>query len=113
MSTTKAKKGTKSSKGKDEVAAKPEKGEKTEKADKAPKKLSALDAAAKVLEEAGSAMITGEMITVMAEKGYWKTPGGKTPAATLYSAILREITTKGKESRFEKTERGKFACRQK
>ena len=40
---------------------------------------------------------------------YWVGLGVKTPAATLYSAILREITTKGKESRFEKTERGKFA----
>jgi hypothetical protein len=105
MSTAKAKKGSKSGK-KDEAPAKPEK------ADKAPKKLSALDAAARVLEETGSAMTTGEMIAVMAEKGYWKSPGGKTPAATLYSAILREITTKGKESRFEKTERGKFACKQ-
>jgi hypothetical protein len=34
--------------------------------------------------------------------------GGATPAATLYSAILREIKAKGKESRFVKTERGKF-----
>jgi len=45
----------------------------------------------------------------MAAKGYWTSPGGKTPAATLYSAILREITTKAKESRFVKSERGKFA----
>jgi hypothetical protein len=29
--------------------------------------------------------------------------------ATLYSAILREINTKGKESRFKKTDKGKFA----
>jgi len=33
---------------------------------------------------------------------------GQTPHATLYSAILREIAKKGKESRFTKTERGKF-----
>jgi hypothetical protein len=45
----------------------------------------------------------------MAEKGYWTSPGGKTPAATLYSAILRELQTKGNDSRFKKTERGKFA----
>jgi hypothetical protein len=49
------------------------------------------------------------MIKAMAEKGYWTSLGGKTPHATLYSAILREISTKGKESRFTKTERGKFA----
>jgi hypothetical protein len=44
----------------------------------------------------------------MATKGYWKSPGGKTPQATLYSAILREIKAKGKEARFQKTERGTF-----
>jgi hypothetical protein len=72
-------------------------------------KLSCLDAAAKVLSEKRGPMTTGEMIEAMAAKKYWTSPGGKTPAATLYSAILREINTKGKESRFEKTERGKFA----
>jgi hypothetical protein len=81
---------------------------KAKKADK-PKKLSAIDAAAKVLTEAGQPMNCQEMIAAMADKGYWKSPGGQTPAATLYSAILREISKKGKESRFKKTERGKFA----
>jgi hypothetical protein len=75
------------------------------------KKLSAIDAAARVLQEAGTPMTTQEMITAMAAKGYWSSPGGLTPAATLYSAILREITTKGKAARFTKTERGKFALR--
>jgi hypothetical protein len=74
------------------------------------RKLSALDAAAKVLVEAGTAMTCQEMIEVMAARGYWTSPGGKTPAATLYSAIAREITTKGVNSRFQKTDRGKFAC---
>ena len=49
------------------------------------------------------------MVEKMSAKGYWKSPGGKTPHATLYSAILREIQKKGKESRFQKVERGKFA----
>ncbi len=40
--------------------------------------------------------------------GYWSSPGGKTPHATLYSAILREIRKKGKDARFKKTERGRF-----
>jgi hypothetical protein len=75
------------------------------------KKLSAIDAAVKVLQEAGTPMTTQEMITEMAAKGYWSSPGGLTPAATLYSAILREITTKGKAARFRKTERGRFALR--
>ncbi len=73
------------------------------------KKLSALDAAARVLGESGQAMTCKELIEAMAAKGYWTSPAGKTPHATLYAAILREITTKAKESRFTKTERGKFA----
>jgi hypothetical protein len=73
-----------------------------------PKKLSAIDAAAKVLGETGQPMRCPEMIEVMAKKRYWKSPGGKTPAATLYAAILKEITTKGKESRFVKVDRGQF-----
>jgi HB1, ASXL, restriction endonuclease HTH domain len=82
---------------------------KQEKPASKPKKLSALDAAARVLAEGGQPMNCQEMIDAMAAKGYWTTPGGKTPAATLYSAILREIAKKGMESRFTKTERGKFA----
>jgi hypothetical protein len=74
------------------------------------KKLSALDAAAKVLRETGQPMSCQELIQVMAEKGLWTSPGGKTPAATLYSGILKETQTKGKDARFKKTERGKFAA---
>lgn len=73
-----------------------------------PKKLSALDAAAKVLGEKGEAMNCKEMIEAMTAKGYWISPGGQTPHATLYSAILREISVKGNDARFKKTERGKF-----
>jgi hypothetical protein len=78
------------------------------KVDKNTSKMSALDAAAKVLGETGQAMTCQELIKVMAEKGYWKSPGGQTPHATLYSAILREIAKKGTASRFTKTDRGKF-----
>ena len=70
--------------------------------------LSCLNAAAKVLAEKGEPMNCKEMIEAMATKGYWTTPGGKTPHATLYSSIAREIRDKGKESRFKKSERGKF-----
>jgi HB1, ASXL, restriction endonuclease HTH domain len=73
------------------------------------KKLSALDAAAKVLAEKRKPMSCQELIGAMAVKGYWTSPGGKTPAATLYSAMLREITTKGDQARFTKTGRGYFA----
>jgi hypothetical protein len=64
------------------------------------KKPSALDAALRVLQEAGQPMTCPEMIDAMAAKGYWTSPGGKTPAATLYSAILRETQSKGYASRF-------------
>lgn len=75
-----------------------------------PKKMSALDAAAKVLAEAGEPMNAKQMIDAMAAKGYWSSPGGKTPHATLYAAILREIGTKKHESRFRKTTKGHFAA---
>ncbi len=76
---------------------------------KDPGKRSALDAAALVLAEAGQPMSCPELIAAMAIKGYWSSPAGKTPAATLYSALLRETTTKGEQARFIKTQRGKFA----
>ena len=107
---TKTKKAPKSetTKAKAPKAAKTPKAAKPAKAPKADGKLSAIDAAAKVLGETKDPMNTKEMIEAMAAKKYWTSPGGKTPAATLYSAILREIQTKGKEARFKKIERGKF-----
>jgi hypothetical protein len=72
------------------------------------KQLSAIDAAAKVLGEAKEPLTTKQMVGAMATKGYWSSPGGKTPHATLFSAILREINAKGKAARFKKTERGHF-----
>lgn len=72
------------------------------------KKLSALDAAARVLAEEGKPMSCLELIAMMTAKGYWASPNGRTPASTLYSAILRETTTKGSNCRFVKAERGKF-----
>jgi len=76
-----------------------------------PAKLSALEAAVRLLGESGQAMNCQEMIAAMAAKGYWTSPGGRTPSATLYTSILKELTTKGKESRFVKVERGRFALR--
>jgi hypothetical protein len=79
------------------AAAKPHKRE---------KKLSGLDAAAKVLAESKVPLNA----TTIAEKAIaagWKT-NGATPHATLYAAMIREIAAKGRESRFKKTERGLF-----
>ena len=72
-------------------------------------KLSAINAAAKVLGETKKALNCKELVKAMAAKGYWKSPGGQTPDRTLYSAILREINNKGKDARFKKADRGQFA----
>ncbi|QYK47922.1 MAG: winged helix-turn-helix domain-containing protein [Phycisphaeraceae bacterium] len=74
-----------------------------------PKRISALDAAAKVLAESDRPLRAIDMIEVMHAKGLWTSPGGKTPEATLYAAIIREITAKGTEARFRKVDRGMFA----
>ena len=80
-------------------------------AKKADGKISGLDAAAKVLAESREPMRTKEIVEQMAAKGYWSSPAGKTPQATIYSAMLREIRKKGKDARFTKTQRGRFALR--
>ena len=79
-------------------------------AKKAPQTMSALAAAAKLLSELKRPLRCGEMIEQMAAQGYWKSPGGKTPAATLHAAITREINIKGADARFKKTDRGLFAA---
>ena len=71
------------------------------------KRPSGLDAAVAVLAEAGKPMNAAEMVERMLATGLWKT-GGKTPAATIYAAIIRECAAKGDQARFRKVERGKF-----
>lgn len=83
---------------------------KTQAADK-PKRVSALDAAAEVLKAEGKPMRAKDLIEAMTAGGLWSSPNGKTPEATLYAAMIREIATKGSEARFEKVERGMFVHR--
>ena len=72
------------------------------------RKPGCLDAAVQVLKTAGGGPLgCKEMVERMLAKGLWKT-SGKTPAATLYAAIIREIAAKGKDARFHKTGRGQF-----
>jgi len=73
------------------------------------KKPSGLDAAARVLAESKEPMGVKAIVEVAFAKGYWKSDG-KTPHATVYSAIIREIAAKGKESRFKKVDRGRFTA---
>ncbi|MFO0840677.1 MAG: winged helix-turn-helix domain-containing protein [Phycisphaerae bacterium] len=72
------------------------------------KPLSGLDAAAKVLADAGQPMRARELVNTMIERGLWKS-GGKTPHATIYAAMIREIAAKKSAARFRKTDRGLFA----
>ena len=74
-----------------------------------PKRIGALSAAARVLTEAGKPLRSQELIDLMAEKGYWSSPNGRTPAATLYAALIREIKSKGKDARFKQVGPGQFA----
>ncbi len=78
--------------------------------EKKPKRVSALDAAAQVLAKATKPMRATDMIAEMEAKGLWKSPGGKTPEATLYAAIIREIAAKGNAARFKKHDRGVFVA---
>jgi len=71
------------------------------------KRPSGLDSAVVVLAEAGKPMNTADIVARLVETGLWKTKG-KTPSATIYAAIIREIASKGAESRFRKTDRGHF-----
>jgi hypothetical protein len=88
-------------------AAKPRKGRKAA-AETKPKAMSCLDAAATVLQASGSPMNCKAMVEAMAERGLWKSDA-PTPAATLSSAILREMTKRGAAARFRKTSPGHFA----
>ena len=69
--------------------------------------MSGLDAAAQVLAEAGESLNTKTMVERMLAKGLWKT-AGRTPSATIYSALLRHIQKNGAASRFRKVDRGRF-----
>ena len=72
--------------------------------------MSGLDAAAKILGEAGEPMSCKAIVERAIAKGYWKSEG-KTPEGTISAAIGREIAKKGDASRFRKADRGKFAIK--
>lgn len=72
-----------------------------------PKKLSLIDAAAQVLAKSKEPMNCKALVEQVMAEGLWTTTA-PTPHATLYSAVLREIQTKGKDARFKKVDRGQF-----
>jgi len=71
--------------------------------------MSQMAAAEPVLAESGEPMSCRAMVEAMTAKGFWSSPGGKTPHSTLYAALLRHIRKHGKDARFVKTDRGMFA----
>ncbi len=73
-----------------------------------PKRISGLTAAFMVLVDAGGELPVKTIVETAVKKGWWKSTAA-TPAATVYAAIIREIATKGKESRFQRgAKRGTF-----
>jgi hypothetical protein len=81
-------------------AVKPTKGE----------RLSAMDAAHRVLAASKEPLNVKTIIAEMAKQGLWSSPGGKTPHSTLAAALGRDIAAKGRESRFKKADRGMFTA---
>lgn len=73
-----------------------------------PGKLSALEAAVKVLEETGSPMTAKQLIEAMSNKGYWSSTA-RAPAHSLANAIQREIHRTGADCLFQQVGRSKFA----
>ena len=73
-----------------------------------PKKVSGLDLAAEVLAKSDKPLNAKTIAERVIAAG-WKS-SGRTPWATLYSAIVREITKKKEASRFRKTDRGLFVA---
>jgi hypothetical protein len=73
------------------------------------KRLSLIDAAVQVLGDAKEALGCKQMVERIIERDLWSPrSGGKTPHATLYSAILRDIQKHGDDARFTKVDRGQF-----
>ena len=72
------------------------------------KRRGILDIAAEVLGASKEPMTCADIVKVALDKQMWSTHG-KTPSATLYAAILREIQKKKDQARFKKVDRGMFA----
>ena len=76
----------------------------------APRKPSLMSAAADLLAETGQAMNCNQIVQILDERGIWSSPNGKTPGATLYAGLNREIAEKGERSRFARMGKGQYAA---
>ena len=74
---------------------------------KSAKKMSLIDAAYKALKKSGEALGTAAIYELVIKAKLWKPGAGKTPKATLNSAIHREIRSSRKPRRFAQAGAGK------
>jgi len=72
--------------------------------------MNAIDAAEKVLAEAGTPLSYREITTRVLEADLWQTKG-KTPEATIHAQLAVDIANQGAASRFQRTAAGVFALR--
>lgn len=76
--------------------------------EKKEKKMSQLDAAAKILTGRTKPMTCQQLVELMAERKLWESPHGKTPERTLSASLDRDIADKGSDSRFQKVGPGLY-----
>jgi hypothetical protein len=74
------------------------------------RRLGAMGAAIKVLEEIGKPMTAEQLIQKMSSKGYWMSHA-RQPAQSLKTHMLREIQRKGEAARFQRVGKLKFKLR--
>ena len=72
--------------------------------------ISAINAAHRVLVEIGTPLNVRQIAEAAIERGYCPNLKGKTPQATISSALQRDITRKGSASRFYKAGKGQYAA---
>lgn len=72
--------------------------------------LSVLEAAKKVLEEAGIPLSVRDLTTAMQAKGYWATQG-LTPEATVQARLAMDLKTRGESSPFVRPSPGRYGLR--
>lgn len=72
--------------------------------------MNSIEAAAKVLADAGEPLHNKEICRRILEQGLWETQG-KTPEATVNANLGKDIQKHGENSRFQRTDPGIFALR--
>jgi hypothetical protein len=61
---------------------------------------SLLDATARLLEETRTGYTCQEIIQILHDRGWWRTPGGKNPVSTLRHQLEEDVKKRGVDARF-------------